>query len=268
MQTIRPPSAFLDLHCDNHVHTRHCGHATGEMEEYVLSAIARGLRKIVFLEHMEEGIVSQPVTWLSEEAFDRYFSEGRRLQHLYDGQLEIGLGVECGYNPDCIDALRTRLGSRKWDRIGISCHFLKPAGFDEHLNLFSRREKNIGLARQFGLEKLLDLYFQTLLEGVRQLPGTMLCHLDGALRFVPETSLTDAHYRMIDRLLRAVRDKGMTLEINTFGVTLRDRPFPTERILAQALSYRIPLALGSDAHAPADVGRHFPDIARFIPSAP
>lgn len=266
MQATRPPSAFLDLHCDNHVHTRFCGHATGEMEEYVLSAIARGMRKIVFLEHLEEGIVCQPVTWLSEEAFDCYFSEGRRLQQRYGGQLDIGLGVECGYNPDCIDALRARLGRRQWDRIGISCHYLKPVGAEGHLNLFSRREKHRGQARQFGLEKLLNLYFQTLLEAVRQLPGTMLCHLDGALRFVPETSLTDAHFRMIDRLLQAVSDKGMSLEINTFGVTLRHQPFPAERIISMALAYRIPLVLGSDAHAPADVGRHFCDIAPFIAS--
>jgi histidinol phosphatase-like PHP family hydrolase len=175
MQATRPPLS-LDLLCDNHIHTRFCGHATGEMEEYVLSAIAKGLRKIVFLEHMEEGIVSQPVTWLSEETFDRYLYQARS----------------------------------------------------------------------------------------GKLPGTMLCHLDGALRFVPETSLTDAHLRMIDRLLQTVRDKGMALEINTFGVTLRHQPFPTEQIVSLALAYRIPLVLGSDAHSPADVGRHFSDIGLFI----
>jgi histidinol-phosphatase (PHP family) len=92
----------------------------------------------------------------------------------------------------------------------------------------------------------------------------MLCHLDGALRFVPETSLTDTHHRMIDRLLQTVRDKGMALEINTFGVTLRHQPFPTEQIVSLALAYRIPLVLGSDAHSPANVGRHFSDITRFI----
>ncbi|KJR97301.1 MAG: hypothetical protein VR65_25625 [Desulfobulbaceae bacterium BRH_c16a] len=256
----------LDLYCDSHIHTRLCGHATGEMEEYVQSAIAKGLRKIIFLEHMEEGILCHSDTWLSEDAFDYYFSEGRRLQDLYGRQLEIGLGVECGFNADRAGTLRTRLKRRQWDCIGVSCHFLKLPGMREHLNLFSRKEENTRLARQFQPEMLLDLYFRTLHEAVRQLPGTMLCHLDGALRFVPETTLTEAHYRLIEQLLQTVSKKGMALELNTSGITIRREPFPTGRILSLALAYNIPLILGSDAHRPADVARHFADICRFIPS--
>ncbi len=88
--------------CDIHIHTRFCGHATGEMEEYVQAAIQKKLKKIIFLEHMEEGIrYFQGKTWLSEDDFDAYFAEGQRLRSTYAAEIEIGLGVECGYNPDC-----------------------------------------------------------------------------------------------------------------------------------------------------------------------
>ncbi len=50
---VTPEHFFIPTLTDGHVHTKYCHHATGEMEEYVNSAIAIGLQEIVFLEHME-----------------------------------------------------------------------------------------------------------------------------------------------------------------------------------------------------------------------
>ncbi len=244
--------------CDSHIHTRLCRHATGEMEEYVQAAIHQGLNKIIFLEHMEEGIqYDLGRTWLTEEDFDQYFYEGERLRCEYQGKIEIGLGVECGFNPDCAELLKARLGKRHWDQIGISCHYLKIAGMPDHLNMFSRREANILLARQIGTEKILDRYFAILIEAVQSLPGTMLCHLDAALRYVPEITLTNYHYKLIDQLLQAVRLNGMSVEINSSGFAIRQEQFPNKQVLDMAKSYDIPFVFGSDAHKPTDIGRYF-----------
>ena len=251
--------------CDSHVHTRLCGHASGEMEEYVQAAIQKKLQKIIFLEHMEEGIhYVQGNTWLSEDDFDFYFSEGRRLQSKYQGEIDIGLGVECGYNPDYSDLLNKRLGRRRWDQVGISCHFLKIEGLANHLNMFSRKRENILLAKKNGPVKILDQYFATLTEAVQCLPGTMLCHLDGALRFLPGISLTENHYNLIDLLLQAVSRKRMVIEINSSGFPIRQEQFPNRRIIAMAKAYSIPFTFGSDAHKPGDVGRFFDKIKSFM----
>ncbi len=252
--------------CDNHVHTSLCGHATGEMEEYVQVALERGLQKLIFLEHMEEGINAPTKTWLSENDFDTYFSEGRRLKELYRGRIEIGLGVECGYNPDRFEELSARLNKRVWDQIGISCHFLKVEGRDHHLNLLSRNYENIQLARQIGAGQLLDRYFISLIQAVERLPGTMLCHLDAALRFLPEIELTDSHYQLIDELLQAVGAKQMAIEINSSGLAIRNEQFPNRRIIGMARSCNIPFVFGSDAHRPEDVGRRFDLISSLVPS--
>ena len=37
---------------DYHIHTRLCNHAKGTMEEYIQSAVAKGLREICFLDHL------------------------------------------------------------------------------------------------------------------------------------------------------------------------------------------------------------------------
>jgi histidinol-phosphatase (PHP family) len=144
--------------------------------------------------------------------------------------------------------------------VGISCHFLKIEGIVHHLNMFSRKEENILLARKSGTEKILNRYFTALTEAVSCLPGTMLCHLDAALRFLPEISLTRAHYALIDILLQTVKDNNMAIEINTSGIDIRREQFPNRRILAMALDYNIPFVFGSDAHKPEEVGRHFASI--------
>lgn len=250
--------------CDTHVHTRLCGHATGEMAEYVESAINKGLKRIIFLEHMEEGIFARNKTWLSENDFEEYFSTGIELKKRYQTQIDVGLGVECGYNPEHWESLCSRLGKRRWAQIGVSCHFLKVEGKDYHLNLLSRKEENIRLARQVGPEHLLDRYFSNLIEAVDRLPGTMLCHLDAALRFLPELRLTEFHFEQIDRLLQAVRSKNMVIELNSSGFDIRKEQFPTGRILEMAHSYDIPFVYGSDAHRPEDVGRYF-DVLNALP---
>ena len=224
-------------------------------------AIRKGLKKIIFLEHMEEGICSlQGKTWLSEDDFDHYFSEGQRLSSEYGNIIDIGLGVECGYNPDCRDVLKTRLTKRNWQQIGISCHFQKIAGLNHHLNMFSSKTENILIARKIGTDTILNRYFADLTEAVCCLPGTMLCHLDGALRNVPGIFLTETHYALIDTLLQAVKDNRLAIEINTSGFAIRREQFPNRRILTMAHNYDIPFILGSDAHKPEDVGRYFAAI--------
>lgn len=256
----------IDIYTDGHVHTRHCRHATGEMEEYVLAGIDKGLSKLVFLEHLEAGINYFDRTWLTDEDFKEYHREGIRLRKLYEGRIEVGLGVEVGYNPEGKEELLARIAVSGWERVGISCHFL-PIEDGRHINLLSRNKHNIDIAKKAGTEQLLTTYFRTLHEAVTELPGTVLCHLDAALRHVPDLSFTDSHLRQIDHLLAAVKNKGMAIEINTSGFTMRGEPFPARQLLAMAISHDIPMVAGSDAHRPEDVGRFFENLPEYITSA-
>lgn len=237
------------------------------MEAYVLSAIDRGLEEIVFLEHLEAGIDYIERTWLSEDDFDYYFEEGKRLKEKYSEQIIVGTGVEVGYNSTSCAELIDKLAGRTWDRIGISCHFLKLPATDTHLNLLSRKKQNVDFAIRYGVDSILSLYFTTLKDAVTKLPGTVLCHIDAALRFVPNLQFSNAHYKQIDSLLTEVQNKGMAIEINTSGIAIRQQPFPAKKILAMALKKNIPLVAGSDAHRPVDVGNHFDMLPGFISSA-
>lgn len=231
------------------------------MEDYVKAALDKGLRRITFLEHLEAGVDYAPRTWLTDEDFDYYFSEGARLRTIYGGRLEIELGVEVGYNPDCPEILLKRLAARSWDRVGLSYHFHRLPESTQHLNLLSHQQENLKIMERYGSEKLLGHYFATLIEAVATIPADVLCHLDAGLRHYPGRHLTDGHRRQIDRLLKAVQQTGLSLEINTSGYDLRGVAFPPPDIIQRARELNIALIPGSDAHQPADVGRHFDRLA-------
>ncbi len=259
---------IVDLSCDGHVHTFLCRHADGAMEAYVEAAIAKGLRRISFLEHLESGIDYAPRTWLTEEDFDYYFREGERLRQVYGELLEIELGVEVGYNPECPKQLLNQLSRRNWDRIGLSYHFHRLPGATTHLNLLSRKRDNLETMKRYGSEQLLAHYFDVLIEAVSVIPATVLCHLDAGLRHLPGRMLSGAHRRQIDTLLAAVHRSAMALEVNTSGYDLRELPFPPPDIIHQAQSLGIALVLGSDAHRPGDVGRHFERVPELLSPRP
>lgn len=256
---------LLNTRFDGHIHTRYCHHATGAMEEYVLSAIEKGLEHIVFLEHMEaRGVKYFETTWLTEQDFDDYFEEGERLRERYGDQVRIGLGVEVGYNTVHHDELQDRLSRRSWDQVGISYHFMAVDDHSFDLNLVSRKKRNLLAIAEAGCERVLTNYFNTLMEAVRVLPGTLLCHLDAALRFQPGMQLTPGHYHQIGELLDAVKEQEMALEINTSGFAIRGTPFPSPTIIQMAIERGIPLLAGSDAHRPEDVGRYFHRLPELL----
>lgn len=251
----------IDLKSDGHVHTTLCHHASGSMEDYVVAALARGLERLYFLEHLEVGINYSECTWLTGSDFDRYFQEGRRLREMYGDRLFIGLGVEVGYNPDRPAEILERLAERSWDRIAVSYHFMRIG--DRHYNLVSRKPDNFETLGRLGLDAVLSAYFATVLEAVETVPASVVCHLDAALRYHPDIRLAKNHYRQIDLILAAMARRGMALEVNASGCRMRGEPFPNRAVIMAALRRNIPLVAGSDAHRPEDVGRFAPLAALF-----
>jgi histidinol-phosphatase (PHP family) len=245
----------IDTTVDGHVHTSLCHHARGDMEEYVVAAVNRGLRRLIFLEHLEVGIDYFESTWLTEEDFNFYHREGHRLREKYRDRIEIGLGVEVGYNPRFLNEIQRRLALHTWDRIGISYHFLESAA--GHLNMVSRKQINIDRLEDFGLHDVISLYYNGLREAVEKLPGQVLCHIDAVLRHHPNVVFSPEHHALIDTLLDAAARKKMAIEINTSGYKTKGQPFPSLLILKKATVRNIPLVAGSDAHRPEDVGRYF-----------
>lgn len=251
----------IDTSTDGHVHTRLCHHASGEMEEYVQVAVERGLKKLVFLEHLEIGINYSESTWLTEDDFKIYFAEGKRLQEKYRDSIAIGLGVEVGYNPKRVNDIISFLDKYTWDRIGVSYHYFEID--EEHFNVVSSKQSNIDAFSRYGADKVMNRYYEYLKEAVAVLPGNMLCHLDAVLRYHPEVKFTNNHFEMIQDIFKTMAAKNMALEVNTSGFRLRDEPYPSLVLLKEAEKHGITLVAGSDSHRPKDVGRYFDRLSEF-----
>ncbi len=257
----------IDIFSDHHIHTPLCHHSTGSMEEYVQTAIKRGLRKICFLEHMEEGIDAPRITWLTEKDFDFYFAQGQLLQEKYDSQIEILLGVEVGYNPEQVTILQDRLAARKWDWIGLSYHFHRYQRDSYHYNLVSKRDHRVLALTAAEAEAILAAYYTHLCDAVDLLPCNMVCHLDAPLRYHSGQPFFSQPWKEIQLLLKKLQNKNIALELNTSGIAIRDDVFPGKEILHQAILHSIPLVASSDSHSPESVGAYFSRLPDIIDQA-
>jgi len=152
----------------------------------------------------------------------------------------------------------------EWDWVGLSHHFLKTDGM--YANLVSRRQANFDALGKIGIEKVVTTYLQNLLQALHVIPADMLCHLDAVLRHHPQILFSSHHYELIGKLLQGMARKNMALEVNTSGFPIRGEPFPSLSVLKQAVDIGLPLAPASDAHRPADVGRHFSALAELLNS--
>jgi len=225
------------------------------MADYVRSAIRRGLHTIIFLEHLEVGIQTRRRTWLSRHDFEQYFATAARLQRQFGCRIRIVTGVEVGWNPDAVDELRDLLGAFPWQWRGISYHFYRDGS--RHLNMVSHNPDELKKLARIGPERILDHYFQQLIQAHHILGCQVICHLDAALRHLDGIRLTPRHHHLIDTLFQDMALKGTRLEINTSGLAMRGAPFPGPEIIRHALAHGIAVLPGSDAHHPGQVGRFF-----------
>ncbi len=250
------PMVEMNRLSDGHVHTKLCHHASGEMEEYVLAAIEKGLSHLVFLEHFEVGVSYFEVTWLTEADFTYYRAEGARLRLKYKDRLDLEVGVEIGFNPDYITETNDFIHARDWARVGLSYHYMPVAG-EHHINMLSSQHANIQRIAEYGPARMLDDYYNGLLLAVQTIDADVVCHLDAGLRNAAHVVYEDRHWQRVAEILDVMAARQMTLEINTSGFSQRGEPFPCTRIVEMAKRRTLAMVLGSDAHKPEQVGRGF-----------
>jgi histidinol-phosphatase (PHP family) len=121
-----------------------------------------------------------------------------------------------------------------------------------------------------GLEILLRDYFEYLHKAIDWEAGQVLSHIELIRKFDKIDSsgksiyFRDAedHYsRECRRVIEHTADKGMAVEMNTAGCDcLLGRPYLSQELLNSCAKERVPVVVGSDAHRPDQIGRHF-DLA-------
>jgi histidinol-phosphatase (PHP family) len=233
---------------DYHVHTQLCGHAVGEIEQYVERAIEVGLAEIGFADHLplEVWRAPNPTLSMSLAQMDEYQALVARAQAAYRGRIAVKFGIEADYAPGCEQPIADFLRRYDFDYVIGSIHFLGDWGFDDEREMARWNEQTV--------DEVYDRYFGLLLEAIGTGLYDIVGHADLPKKFGhrPGVDLTDTY----ERVAAACAAAGMAVEISTAGLRKPVKElYPHPALLAACAARNVPVVINSDAHQPCDVGR-------------
>lgn len=241
-------SAVIDLH----VHTALCGHASGMPAEYVRAAAERGVRVMAFTDHMPLApALARRVPGAERYAMcardlERYLDEVRAARDLGESLgVEVLLGIEVDLVPDAIEYARSIVADTRFDMVLGSVHFIDDWAFDDPAHV-SRYD-------DWDLHELWERYFEELVQAASAGVADVIAHADLVKKFCGAASApTGGLFRSVARDLARC---GVAVEVNTAGLR---KPcaevYPGPALLAAFRAAGVPATLGSDAHAPDEVG--------------
>jgi len=243
---------------DYHMHGNFCGHAEGELEEYVLEALGKGFLEIGFSAHLPKVVDPDPYHAMLESRLPDYVALIEHLQMKYRGSIVIKLGIEADYFPGLEDRTRALLAKYPFDYVLGSLHFLGDWHFSSKAGRQRYDSEDPGEA--------FPKYFSILGDMIRSGLFDVLAHADSLRKetFEPGPGSKE-EYEIIAQLLA---EAGMAIEVNTAGLRRGAGSIYPDIVLLEACARRgVPVTLGSDAHTPADVGRDFRYAFRLLEQA-
>lgn len=246
---------------DYHLHTARCGHAQGQMHQYVEKALELGLEEIGFADHI-------PQYWLpmqerdatiamSEEQLPGYVAEVEKLRSYYR-PVKIKLGLEVDFVPGYEEEARRILGEFPFDYVLGSVHYIHGWGFDNPVHIHKYQEQDV--------DEIYRQYFQLVQQAARSGLFHVLAHLDLVKKFGyrPRWELEPLY----DETARVLAAAGVAVEINTAGLRVPAREiYPAPALLRACCQHGVPVTTGSDAHAPEQVGYQFGQARELLLAA-
>jgi histidinol-phosphatase (PHP family) len=240
---------------DYHMHTPLCKHAVGRPEEYVTRAIEVGLPEIGMSDHNP---MPPWYDWdfrMSHAQLAGYVAEVQRLQVQYRGMIRIRLAMEADYFPGTEEYVRETAKAYPFDYLIGSVHYIGswPMDNPDYVNEWSKRS----------VDQVWREYWDLVGRLGRTRMYDILGHADVVKKFghKPKRLPED----LIRKALRSIRQAGMAMEVNTSGLRKPCKEiYPSPRILELAFKEKVPLTLGSDAHAAKEVGMDFDKALRLI----
>jgi histidinol-phosphatase (PHP family) len=242
---------------DLHIHTMYSEHATGTMEETVQSAVAKGLSEIGFADHFPypPGFsVPAPNCVIPDEAtFAVYADEVRRLRSAYADRIQIRFGAEIDHLDGRTADQAVMRAKHGLDYVIGSIHILRGVPIDYRAERLQEQLEIFG-----GVDRLWETYWNDLEDLIRTGACQVVGHMDILRKFAGFLPVKRQTERA-EGLLRLIKEKDLTLEVNTGGIDRANdgKPYPSPEIIQLASEVGVDIAFGSDAHDPKDVGRYF-----------
>lgn len=254
---------------DYHVHSWLCRHATGSLEEYIRSAIARGLPEMGFNEHfpmcyLPAHLPTETYAMSLAEFRTQYLAEIARLREVYADQVCLRVGAEVDYVAPTESLMRELMEGFDMDYWYGSVHILPgPAGYwafddDRYLHVY----------KDVDIDALYRAYFEAQVQAVASGAFDVLAHVDLLKKFKFFPSDPGIVAAGVADLARALRRHGVVVELNTAGWRKPvGEQYPSVAIVRQLVEAGVDFVLGSDSHHPDQVGYRFDDAMVILRDA-
>jgi histidinol-phosphatase (PHP family) len=175
-------------------------------------------------------------------------------------QIDIRLAVEADFLPDYIAQIRHRLSSHSYDYIYGSVHLVDGVLIDYSETYLEDHLDVLG-----GVKGLWEKYWDRIEQMIHSDFCDVIAHLDLPRKFQLNQSVSMDMER-VESILALVKKHDLTLEVNTGGIdrSWAGETYPSLAILKMAADMKVDILIGSDAHRPEEIGRHFePVIAQL-----
>jgi histidinol-phosphatase (PHP family) len=239
---------------DYHMHTHYCRHATGGLADYARAAREKGITEICITPHIPlpgftPGVFNDRVRMDIGE-FGSYLEELERTRALFP-DMTILSGIEADFIEGREEQLAEFLSRHSFDLVLMSVHFV--GGWPDGEWVFDFSLEGRTLARVY------SDYFRSARKGIETGLFDCVAHLD--LIKQPGRPVLETNAAEVEGILALCMERGMSVEINTSGTRKEiGEAYPSDDIVRLMIEHRVPLIVGSDAHAPSQVGQGFEEL--------
>jgi histidinol-phosphatase (PHP family) len=237
------------------------------MVEYVEAAILAGITEMGFSDHLGRyylGKAQRKRYWdwgMPERDLARYFNEVMDIKALFADRIVIRFGLEVDYIEGAEHLVENIVSHYPFDYLLGSIHCIPALGW-EHLSQYSKSDP----------EKTYKMYFSAARSAIQSGLFQSLAHIDFLWRYSiwPQSRpLELADY--INDVVSTSKNSTTDLEINANGFIWSRAHYvkefdPFDLFLESICSHKARITMGSDAHAPQMVAKHFPEIVTLLKS--
>ncbi|MBU9720264.1 MULTISPECIES: histidinol-phosphatase [Bacillaceae] len=237
---------------DLHTHHYRCGHASGEIREYIEAGIAHGLSVIGISDHSpyfwHDDDHHQPGIAMAKSELPNYINEVLALKKEYEGKIDVLLGIESDFFPDYKEVYQNVYKDIPFDYIIGSVHFSGGRSIFDKTLFHDVDEKK--------KREMKDQYYRLIMESAKSGMFQILGHIDAMKGFYP--AFSDIDSPLVEETLKVIGETGVAIEVNT-SAKMKDAEgwYPSDDMLEKALHYGVEISFGSDSHVPERVGDEF-----------
>ena len=223
-----------------HSHTYRCGHANGDIGDYVPNAIKHGLRIYGVSDHAL--LPGDPTNWMRGRysQLDDYIETFNKVKTKYHNQIRLYLGFECEYGDYYFDYYQSLLKDRGFDYLICGQH----NGFRKDGSAYFLE----------GTEESIYRYKEDIINAIKSGLFLYIAHPD--LFFATVKEVTPACVDATKEIIAAAIKYDVPLEVNIHGL-LRKKiniEYPAEYFWKETAKTKVKIVVGVDCHDPSEIG--------------